>query len=336
MVQRANKLVKKLLIKIHKRNQNSWLILSLLTTTSGIWFSFVLTFLGEKFKLIVIANTGNKSLTFIGWFLTILTIGWSCLSICAQRYYDYHTKNLQITDDDLASTETIYEKVNASLSHLCDKNLSEQINCITNILHGEIIAPKITEKPCEQLKEITTEIARNLSEFLTQKNYNIRVNDLYVTIYFCFDKDNPENWFRADNHRSKSGLSINELKANGTTFYEVLHNTDNFIFYNNKEDARKANKYKPDGLDEYTKNNELKGSIACYEIEIKNSEFNIIRAVISVGTYSKRFFPGNDAESLDNIKHNIRHIIFNVYEKYISTSLCKYYISLLHTKADHT
>jgi hypothetical protein len=47
-----------------------------------------------------------------------------------------------------------------------------------------------------------------------------------------------------------------------------LDSKEDLIFWNSKEDARKVNEYIQDEEDQYDENHNLKGSIACYKIQI--------------------------------------------------------------------
>lgn len=83
------KCLKKLLIRLHEWVQKKWLIVSVLMSTSSIWFSLILSFWGEKLHFIVTDASGKRQFTFLGAILTILVVGFSCLLAMAQRYYEY-------------------------------------------------------------------------------------------------------------------------------------------------------------------------------------------------------------------------------------------------------
>lgn len=333
MNQMPGKKLRDIILRIHELNQRPWFIVSLVITSSGIWFSFILNFFGKYLGLIKIGQDNQPGLTGWGLVLTIITVGWSLLSITSQRYYDYHMNNLKLTDTEISYAETLFGKVNQSMSQLYEGNLIRLTGCITKILCGEMQAPPIIEQPCLQLKDITMELAKNFSDLLSQKNYNLRLDDLHITIYFTFEKEKSERWQRAENHKAENGINIEQLLSESSTFYETLNLCkEKFVFYNSKEDARKKNHYIPDELDEYDNNKELKGSIACYRITVKSQGEIYIKSILTIATYSKKFTIINDAESVENIKYNIRHNLLEEYEKRIATSLCRYYISVLHNK----
>ena len=119
-------MMRKVLIKINKFNQSQWLIVSIITTTSGIWFSFILNFFGNALHLTKINETGKPSLTIIGLLLTIATIGWSLISLISQRYCDYHNKNLGISQENLGNTETVYSSLNNSTTAIIEKGVLQK------------------------------------------------------------------------------------------------------------------------------------------------------------------------------------------------------------------
>lgn len=60
------KCLKKLLIRLHEWVQKKWLIVSVLMSTSSIWFSLILSFWGEKLHFIVTDASGKRQFTFLG------------------------------------------------------------------------------------------------------------------------------------------------------------------------------------------------------------------------------------------------------------------------------
>ncbi len=69
------------------------------------------------------------------------------------------------------------------------------------------------------------------------------------------------------------------------------------MFYNSKEQARKLDSYIRDGEDRINENDELKGSIACYRIVVKEEKQELIKAVLSITTYNKRFVSSDNKKS---------------------------------------
>ena len=90
--------------------------------------------------------------------------------------------------------------------------------------------------------------------------------------------------------------------------------------------------YIPDNEDEYTENGELKGSIACFQYEIKKNNKTIIEFVVTITSYSQQFVQGmNDGdEVVKNVRHNLEKIVIPNYIVRAKIELCLLYIKHLN------
>lgn len=320
--------LKKVLISVHEWVQKKWLIVSILMSTSSIWFSLILNFYGEKFSLIVTGQNGDRQFTRWGAFLTFFIIAFSLLLAMAQRYYEYSKLS---TDRDKRKL-VILEKVDLETSNVCDNKYITLKKRIMAIKRGEINElPQIVSRPCEQLKHITSKINCCLCKLLTQKEYDIREDELYVSLYYKFPfEDNV--WKLADSLSPEKGLSIDELMDEKSTFSAILKSKETFIFFNSKEHARKSEHYIKDEEDNVDENDELKGSIGCYKIDVKEDNKKLIEAVLCITTYSKRFVNDNDKKTIDNVKYNMAKYVLKPFVKRIQIELCLLYLSVLYEK----
>lgn len=319
---------KNTLIKLHEWVQRQWLIVSILMSTSSIWFSLILSFWGERLHLIDIDVDGKKQLTFMGIILTIIVVGFSFLLVTAQRYYEYTKIN---TDKDKRKL-FVLENVDIETNKICDNKYITLKRKLSEIKKGNIVdLPQIVSNPCEQLKHITEKMNNCLCKLLSQNEYNINENELYISLYYNFPMED-ELWHQTDSIAPERGLSINELTNGKSTFSKVLKSKESFLFYNSKEQARKTDSYISDGEDKLNDNNELKGSIACYRIIIKESGQELVRAVLSVTTYNKKFVNSNDKKIIDNVKFNMDEYILKPFIKRIDIELCLLYLSVLYNK----
>lgn len=145
------KCLKKLLIRLHEWVQKKWLIVSVLMSTSSIWFSLILSFWGEKLHFIVTDASGKRQFTFLGAILTILVVGFSCLLAMAQRYYEYSKLN---NDKDKRKL-VVLENVDIETNKICDNKYITLKKRLWKIKNGQIVdIPQIVSNPCEQLKHI--------------------------------------------------------------------------------------------------------------------------------------------------------------------------------------
>lgn len=320
------KCLKKLLIRLHEWVQKKWLIVSVLMSTSSIWFSLILSFWGEKLHFIVTDASGKRQFTFLGAILTILVVGFSCLLAMAQRYYEYSKLN---NDKDKRKL-VVLENVDIETNKICDNKYITLKKRLWKIKNGQIVdIPQIVSNPCEQLKHILDKMNNCLCKLLYQKEYSINSDELYISLYYNFPMENNV-WRQADSLSPEKGLTIDELMDEKSTFSKVLSSKKPFLFYNSKEQARKLDSYIRDGEDRINENDELKGSIACYRIVVKEEKQELIKAVLSITTYNKRFVSSDNKKIINNVKFNMDEYIFKPFIKRIDIELCLLYLATLY------
>ena len=320
--------MKQHLIKLHEWIQNRWLIVSIFMSSSSIWFSLILTFWGEKLHLIVNENN-QKNFTFLGLILTIAIVLFSALLIIAQRYYEYYTLNTSRDKRKLY----ILENVNIETNKICDNKFITLRDRIWKIKKGTAKDfPHIISNPCEQLKHIIEKMSTCLCKLLSQSDYDIDINELYISLYYNFPLEDDE-WRQTDSLFPERGLSIDDLLNNPqSTFSKILNSNESLLFFNSNEQARKQDSYIRDGEDIFNENNELQGSIACYKILIRKEGTILIQAVLSITTYTKQFVNKNDKKTINNVKYNMTEHILNPFSKRINIELCLLYLYTLYQK----
>ena len=317
---------KKSLIKLHEWVQKKWLVVSVIMSTSSIWFSLILNFWGENLDFIRVDGNNKRHFTILGGFFTFGVVAFSCLMVMAQRYYEYSKLN---TDKDKRKL-FVLEHVDIETNKICDNKfitLKKRLWKIKNDNTTDF--PQIVSNPCEQLKHITEKMNNCLCKLLCQNEYNINEDELYISLYYNFPMED-DIWRQADSISPERGLGIDELKDKKSTFSKVLSSKEPFVFYNSKEQARKADNYISDEEDKIDENDELKGSIACYRIVIKESGLELIKAVLSITTYNKKFVNSNKRKIVDNVKFNMDEYILKPFIKRIDIELCLLYLSVLH------
>ncbi len=179
------------------------------------------------------------------------------------------------------------------------------------------------------MKHILDKMNNCLCKLLYQKEYSINSDELYISLYYNFPMENNV-WRQADSLSPEKGLTIDELMDEKSTFSKVLSSKEPFLFYNSKEQARKLDSYIRDGEDRINENDELKGSIACYRIVVKEEKQELIKAVLSITTYNKRFVSSDNKKIINNVKFNMDEYIFKPFIKRIDIELCLLYLATLY------
>lgn len=328
-IKNIEKKIKRMLLIINTFNKKQWFVVSLISTTSGVWFSLILNFWGNDLKL-TYHEGDNIEFTLLGAVLTTIAISWSCISIMAQRYSEYHNNNLGIDTDLISKAETIYETLENSITSINEKIVSEKIAYVDKIKMAQKSFPKIYVKPCVHLNEISNQLRSVLSKLLTTKEYNIREKDIVVNIFYKFCcLDNV--WHRSNNGQQQRGIATRDLTHNNTTFSQCLASNENYVYYHNKKEAYNAKHYVPDELDGMPNEpHYLEGSILCRKFSIISNDNTYIDIVVAIATYGKKFSRYDDEETQNTISYNIKHNILNEYEPLIKDALCDLYIQQEH------
>ncbi len=161
--------IKKSLIRLHEWVQRQWLIVSVLLSTSSIWFSLILSFWGEKLHLIGVDINGKRQFTIIGVIFTTIIVGFSFLLVTAQRYYEYSKLN---TDKDKRKL-FVLEHMDIEINRICDNKYITLKKKLSEIKNGNLKDfPQIVSNPCEQLKHITEKMVQNGESACTKKRQN--------------------------------------------------------------------------------------------------------------------------------------------------------------------
>lgn len=314
------------LLNLHDWMARQWLIVSFLASTIAIWYSFILAFAGEFFKLKRQINSSSR-LTLLGWILTILLVIWTFLVQASDKYYAYRKNS-----DDQEAINYIRERVSARIIKVCTSKYNTLIELIDLISKGMTQPKRIISNPCLQLKTLASELAECLRSLLIHGGYIINEDDIYISIIYKFH--DFKSWKQTDSLYSEKGLEIDEVVNNSkTTFSATLNSKNGIIFYNSKQEAFNKGEYIPDSCDKYDSNGKLLGSILCYRIICKKNAIDYITAIISITTYDKSLVSKKAQKSvIDNVKYNIEKHILSAFEKRISIELCLLYLSELNIR----
>lgn len=319
-------MIRKILLKINDINQHQWLIASILTSTSGIWFSLILSFFGLKLHLLELNEAGNKTFTTLGACLTFVTVLWSFLCVISHRYSEYHSRNLGLSDDDFGNTETIYETINESVVSIIENGIEEKYNYIESLIPNTNHCLGPIKKPCVTIKTVTSEMIRVLSKLLTSKKHNIREKDLIINVFYRFPNDKNDKWHKAESISSERGLSLDDITLPCTTFSDAINSPTHFAYYNDKQTAKDSNHYMIDSED-VIKNHKIIGSIACFYFLARKNDKTYVEFVLSLSTYGKHFTESTDKVDNDNIAYNLKNNVFSEFEVLLKSALLDLYIT---------
>ena len=330
----------KILLWCARWQQEHWVLSLILVRISAIWFSLIVNYGGSFLKLTKIEDDQNQ-LTLLGWFLTILLVGWISLNEVANEYKWNKTQDKY----DIAAAFVLRNLRDATAS-LCDSKYNTLLNEIDKIRqNSNCPIPQIISDPEKQLDGLSNQLSNCLCQLLQEdKGERWRINDVCVSIAYEFPSEKPNVWHWATKER---GLSLDKLfnETDGKPISTMLHclkSKGNKVFFNSKQKAFEDKHYLPDQFDEYDSDGNLLGSIACFEDTIKKNDIVYIHYILSISTYDKKFVSINidnienqeEANEVykkaeDAVKYNIHKIIVTDFLMRAKVEFCLLYLLML-------
>lgn len=314
-----------------------WIFSIIIVKLSGVWYSLILTYLGEYCHFIKYTNNA-RILTPLGWGLTIALLLINIISAIADRYHELHNEEKEANAITLAQ-RNLYAFINEKVNSICQTKLYNQILEIEKIRDGKSYIPYIYTKPCNQLKTILEKFTDCVAFLISSKNHRFKSNDFSVSLIYNFPLENDSVWKWSERFSPSTLSTIDLLSPDSTFSYLISDETSDNVFFNSKQDAYNRHHYIPSKFDEKDKDGNLKGSIGCFYFDFGNSSNVYIRAVLSIDTKRKPIIDEselNNDEDLDYAIYKLSHnIIENLIENYkyrIGIELCNCYIQYLREK----
>jgi len=316
--------------------QQYWIGYIIIVRLSVVWFSLILTYLGDILRLTGTNPSGNKRLTLGGWIATavlLLVILLSEISTARSKRKREEATAQQNSKNGYfqgyISQNRLREKNNKLCKQRC-RMLLEKIHSIKS--QGVKNVSTVICNPKKQLETIVSGLSSCLVPFLDEiSGEEWNEDDIYISIAYQFPSETDEWTWATEEY----GLSLNELlSANAqaeiqSTFSYLLGSEENTIFFNSKEKAYEEKHYLPDDLDKRDRNHNLLGSIVSYKQAQKIHDTIYTRFVLTITSYSKRFVAGDLETDIDTAEHNMFDLVVSDFLKRINEELCWLYLQYL-------
>ena len=338
MEKQKNKIsTKEILTYLAKSQRKHWLFTLIFVNLSAFWVPILYTFLGVQLKLVTVIGQScqftTPGLVIMLVCLGIVVIG-NIATIYDGRVNGKYPELEELKADLLEQTENgvVLRDLNISANTICENKLSTLMDQVNYYISHPAKAPLVISNPRKQLDSLAKELSiclAGLLKFQDRRN----VTDLFTSIIYRFPQDDDKDWHWATAER---GLSIPDLIAEKdgrkSTFKYLLDHKGHSIFKNSKQSAYDTNQYIPDNEDEYDENEELKGSIACFQYEVKKNNRPIIEFVVTITSYSQQFVQdkSDGDEMVKNVKHNLEKVVMPNYIVRAKIELCLLYIKYLN------
>ena len=328
-----------ILTNLARFQRKHWIFTLIFVNLPAFWLPLLYTFLGVQLKLVSVTGQSCQ-FTAIGLILMIVCFIIVIVGNIATIYDDKtNGKNLELEE---LKAKLLEQKENGlvlsdlinSTNTICESKLSTLTDQVDNYLNETCSkqAPSIISNPRKQLDSLAKELSFCLARLLKFQDRR-NVTDLFTSIIYRFPQDDDKEWHWATSER---GLAISDLltekDGRKSTFKCLLGSRGHSIFKNSKQSAYNEMQYIPDNEDEDTENGELKGSIACFQYEIKKNNKTVIEFVVTITSYSQQFVQGmtDGDEVVKNVRHNLEKIVIPNYIVRAKIELCLLYIKHLN------
>lgn len=323
--------------------EKHWVFNLVFVNLSAVWLPILYTFFGVQLQLVIIDQQSSQTTTLgfalMVFFLAVIVVGNGAIVYDKKtRKEDFKVEKLKHELQEQTEIRFVLSQLNSSASSLCENKLSTLIDQVDfYIKNSAMKAPTIISNPIGQLDFLAKELSFCLATLLKVQERHY-ITELFTSIIYRFPQENDKEWHWATRER---GLSISELTdeqgAKKSTFQTLLNSRDHSIFENSKQVLYEKGQYIPDNEDEYDENGKLKGSIACYQCEIKKNNRVIIEFVITITSYAQQFAQAeNDGDMVvKNIRYNLERVVIPHYFVRAKTELCLLYIKMLNER-DHS
>ena len=310
---------------------------SLFVYLPGFWVPLLYTYAGVNLRLVQ-SEQNTFKLTVLGGVLLFIivfaVIIGNVSSIYAEKTDDYVNSLLDQINDLRDDCNTI-SNINSSMNTVCDSKLITLTEKVAHyISNSQDIKPIIVSDPRRQLNALSKELSRCIAELLKFKERRY-ITDIFTSIAYRFPSEANNEWHWATSER---GLSMAELLSEKdgktSTFKYLIEHDGHIVFHNSKQTAFEKGRYLPDNEDEYDEEHKLKGSIACFQYEIKEDNIHLIDFVITITSYSQQFAQGKqDGDKyVQTIKDNLYKQIMPNFVVRTKTELCLLYLKYVREK----
>lgn len=300
-----------------------WIIKTIIQFFPSVWSPIVMTGLGTTLGL-----KTDLGLTTGGW-IAVVIVYLAALSVSIVSGYkakrDAQQNIIWASEVDkyesaIGLLNTMFDSEHAFEKSIVQHTLEQSCNVVWQKNDAEKIQKLYSPK--HSMQEINKQLKACFAKITS-----LHKRDILISSLVSLD---GKLWDWIDRDDVYSGLSLEELVQEGTTFYEVCSGRTSFAYANDKSHAANGTykyKYRYDKKD---LEKEAKGSIICWQVTIGDGNRVIAQAIINISTYNKKFADGlDDQTAIDSLYNDIiRNHILKHFEGEIQLALTAYYLSV--------
>lgn len=270
---------------------------------------------GLKISLIIVS---------LAVFLTLLVFT-ILFNISDIKYKNYIKRTGKDPKKDLEFALLLKQNIN----NVCNQKFITLMEVIENVKSGKMEPPTIINKPCNQLRTITSAIRDTFIKILPENSNIPPIDDVNVQLFYRYFDEHDKIWHITKSFRAFEYESVDDLCRQDSLLKKFINGNQDTMFKNNKQEAYNNREYFPCDRDQRDEKGSLMGSIVYHKIPIVNSSgHKIMECIVTVYTCANRFATESNEKSIENAKYNIDTIMLN-FKSRISIEMCLHYLDYL-------
>lgn len=291
--------------------------------------SGAITFISSAIEKLFVPqeNCGLKiSLIIISLVVFLILFVFTILfNVSDSKYRNYIKRMGKDPKKDLEFALLLKQNIN----NVCIEKFNTLIEVIENVKSGKMEPPTIINKPCNQLRTITSAIRDTFISILPENSKVAPIDDVNVQLFYRYFDERDEAWHITKSCCTFEYGSVYDLCRQNSLLKKFIDGNQNTVFENNKQKAYNNREYFPCGRDQRDENDSLRGSIVYHKIPIVNSYgHKIMECIVMVYTCANRFATESNEKSIENAKYNIDTIMLN-FKSRLSIEMCLHYLDYL-------
>lgn len=179
--------------------------------------------------------------------------------------------------------------------------------------------------PSEKISSILNSLSECFEKYL-----NVKSSYVSVAVFYHFEFQNEDEWQRLDKDYCPAFETNPDVISEPDSFGKFLlkDGTENFYYFNNKyREGLKRKRYKLNNKDiETRKRYHRYGSIIGAKILVKVSEYEHIRAILTLSTYGKKIDSVPFGLFRENIENKIEKYILPLFLVNVKSELVQLYL----------
>lgn len=214
-------------------------------------------------------------------------------------------------------------------SNVYELNERKRNYIIERSYRGDYTLPKyaIPYNVHEYIGEVCSSFKNVISQITKINKEYISVSFIYRYIYNRADElDRSWRWIIGRDQTMQ--IPLNDFVQNpNTVYYTLINGKDTVVFYNDKEEMAKLDKYYLSSRDE---RHNKKGSIFGVQLMFSNNATSFAEGILVISTYGQRFISDNNQKDVNQLKRLIIDDLFPNYQRILETELGMLYLRHIH------